>query len=371
MRTDSGSFYQYIDKSSKRKHWTFTPSEISRFNIKIDQEITELLIKAHHFLGIVEGMVECIPYVERFLRMMACHDACKSCQIDRIAVSYDAVLTGMGNSMEVQSAQNCYASFLSLPGEFFSIDWLCDLHYSVMYGILSDGAGKIRDKVFLMHPQYTSNMEEYNPPIPELVLGLLQDLQCFVLNNKNVDVFIKAALLYYQFETIHPFYSGNGRTGRLLPIAMLMKQGGLSKGCLFISEYLFQNDDECMNLFRNVQYFGDYMEWIKFFLRCIISSSDRTVKQLDAAVKERSRTEEKLRQCPKFYAELAEIYDFIEASPVFLIKDIAHKFDISYNTAASRVAKLTEMKIVKLEKEQSRNRIFKAQRYIEVFADHY
>lgn len=113
------------------------------------------------------------------------------------------------------------------------------------------------------------------------------------------------------------------------------------------------------------------MEWIKFFLRCIISSSDRTVKQLDAAVKERSRTEEKLRQCPKFYAELAEIYDFIEASPVFLIKDIAHKFDISYNTAASRVTKLTEMKIVKLEKEQSRNRIFKAQRYIEVFADHY
>lgn len=58
MRTDSGFFYQYIDKSSKRKHWTFTPSEISRFNIKIDQEITELLIKAHRFLGIVEGMVE-------------------------------------------------------------------------------------------------------------------------------------------------------------------------------------------------------------------------------------------------------------------------------------------------------------------------
>ena len=235
MRTDSGSFYQCVDESSKKKHWTFIPSEISGFNIQMDREATELLVRAHRSLGILEGMVECIPHVERFLEMMACHDACRSCQIDRIAVSYDAVLMGIGNSTEAQSAQNCLISFLGLPGDFFSIDWLCGLHHSVMDGLVSDGAGKIRDKVFLMHPQYTSNMEGYNPPIPELLPGLLQDLQGFVLNNKKVDVFIKTALLYYQFETIHPFHSGNGRTGRLLPVAMLMKQDVLSKGCLFIS----------------------------------------------------------------------------------------------------------------------------------------
>lgn len=72
-------------------------------------------------------------------------------------------------------------------------------------------------------------MQEYNPPPPEEVDRLLQDLIKYVAVDYSADILVKVALLYYQFETIHPFNSGNGRAGRLLPVALLMKKKILSK----------------------------------------------------------------------------------------------------------------------------------------------
>lgn len=109
-------------------------------------------------------------------------------------------------------------------------------------------------------------MQEYNPPPPEEVDRLLQDLIKYVAVDYSADILVKVALLYYQFETIHPFNSGNGRAGRLLPVALLMKKKILSKGCLFISEYFYKYNYVCLDLYKSVQHFGNYTEWIKFFL---------------------------------------------------------------------------------------------------------
>lgn len=75
-----------------------------------------------------------------------------------------------------------------------------------------------------------------------------------------------------------------------------MKQRILSKGCLFISEYLYKYNDMCSDLFWEVQHFGNYTEWIKFFLQCIIDSSNHTIKRLNAAVDERAKMKKELHQ---------------------------------------------------------------------------
>lgn len=224
-------------------------------------------------------------------------------------------------------------------------------------------------KSFLMHPHIILHMQEYNPPPPEEIDKLLQDLIKYVAVDYSVDILVKAALLYYQFETIHPFNIGNGRVGRLLPAALLIKKKILSKGCLFISEYLYKYNDMCLDLYKSVQHFGNYTEWIKFFLQCIIDSANHVIKKLEEAVNERNKTEKKLQHGTKFARELSEIYSFLEKKPVFMIKDLVDTFHISYHTAASRVDMLVKMRIVKQNKEQYRNRIFIMQGYFDIFAD--
>ena len=125
----------------------------------------------------------------------------------------------------------------------------------------------------------------------------------------------------------------------------------------------------CLELYRSVQNFGNYIDWIKFFLQCIIDSSNHAIKQLNAVVKERKEVQKKLEHNIKFLRELSEIYDFLEKKPIFMIKDLVDAFHISYNTASSRVEMLVKMRIVKQEKEQNRNRIFMLQRYLDVFID--
>lgn len=211
--------------------------------------------------------------------------------------------------------------------------------------------------------------QEYNPSPPEDVDRLLQDLIKYVAADYSADILVKAALLYCQFGTIHPFNSGNGRAGRLLPVPLLMKKKILSKGCLFISEYFYKYNDVCLDLYKSVQHFGNYTEWIKFFLQCIIDSSNRAIKQMEEAVNERNRVEKKLHHGTKFTRELSEIYSFLEKKPVFMIKDLVDTFHMSYHTTASRIDMLVKMSVVKQDKEQHRNRLFIMQGYFEVFAD--
>lgn len=369
MHTVSGTFYKSFDVERNRRYWTFLPTELNLLNIRIDQDITDLLMQAHRALGILEGMIRYIPNVEHFLEMMICGDAYYSCRIDNIAVHYRDILIGNNNLTEVKSAINCCKAFHSLPDRFFTKNNLCDLQNSVMDGIWADGVSMIRNKGFLMRPNIIVNTQEYNPPPPENIDELLQDLIKYIAVDQSVDILVKTALIYYQFETIHPFSSGNGRVGRLLPALLLIKKGILSKGCLFISEYLYKYNDVCSELFFGVQHFGNYTEWIKFFLQCIIDSSNQTIKRLNAAVEERNNMEKKLQHSTKFSGELSKICDFIEKTPIFMINDLVDAFQISYNTASNRVDMLVKMNIIKKEKEQHRNRIFTAQKYIDIFMD--
>lgn len=369
MREVSGTFYRSFDEERNRGYWTFLPTELNLLNIRIGQDITDLLVQAHRTLGILEGMTKYIPNVEHFLEMMICSDAYHSCRIDNIAVHYRDILMGNNNLTETKSAMNCCKAFHSLSDSFFTKKCLCDLQNSVMNGILTDEVGMTRNKPFLMRPNIIVNMQEYNPPAPEKIDELLQDLTKYIAVDQSVDILIKAALMYYQFETIHPFSSGNGRVGRLLPVLLLMKKGILTKGCLFISEYLYKYNDVCLDLYWEVQHFGNYTEWIKFFLQCIIDSSNQTIKRLNAAVDERDKMEKKLQHSTKFSGELSGICDFIEKTPIFMINDLVDAFHISYNTASNRVDMLVKMNIIKKEKEQHRNRIFTAQKYIDIFLE--
>nr|MCR5738466.1 Fic family protein [Lachnospiraceae bacterium] len=105
----------------------------------------------------------------------------------------------------------------------------------------------------------------------------MSDLEKYLNAEDSLDPLIKAALIHYQFETIHPFLDGNGRVGRLLITLFLMETHILSTPSLYISCYLKSNRIEYYDRMTEVRKSGNYEQWILFFLRAIAETAEDAI----------------------------------------------------------------------------------------------
>ena len=112
------------------------------------------------------------------------------------------------------------------------------------------------------------------------MLEAMANLESYINNNDATDPLIKASLIHYQFETIHPFLDGNGRVGRLLIVLYLIEKSIISNPILYISYYLKINRIEYYDRMSKVRESGDYKQWILFFLRRSIKPQKMRLIQL-------------------------------------------------------------------------------------------
>jgi len=97
----------------------------------------------------------------------------------------------------------------------------------------------------------------------------------------ELDLLVQAALIHYQFETIHPFLDGNGRIGRLLVTLFLMEKGALSSPALYISYSLKRNRLEYYDRMMLVREKGEYKQWVQFFLTAILEAANDAIETID------------------------------------------------------------------------------------------
>lgn len=368
MNRSSGDFYQGFDSAKKIIFYFYIPNDLAVIvdELEIDAQLSALLVQAHRELGILEGMTKYMQSAAAYENMLISNEAQCSCAVDGIISSC------WGKRDDDKAAQNCYQAIKNVCDLTISSKRICELHDVIMKEQVEDTAGKFRNNQFFMNPNYTTNMKEYNPPPPHLVEELINDLTEFICKDDTVDVLIKTALVYYQFETIHPFASGNGRVGRILPLLILMQAGILSRPMLLLSKYFFDNHDECINWFRRVQFLDDFTGWIKYFIQGIIESVQMVIKQLERADMVRIKSISKINATnlmPKTVKQLLEICDYIERKPIISVKEIAENFQIAYNTAAKMIDILGDLKILRLVNEQSRYREYYYEKYIDAFKE--
>lgn len=365
----SGEYHQVRYQNSKSRYWSFIPNDLRSITAqwKLDVELSHLLTSAHRELGILEGMIRSIPENEPFMKMIYLREAQKSCAIDHKIASLEGMLNSSFQTLEDRTAVNCYKSLNALAEMPFTLSTICDLQSIVVQNESNDSIGTMRKTAFLMHPQYTSNMAEYNPPPPELLNELMMDLESFARKKNTLDVLIRAAMIYYQFETIHPFEGGNGRIGRLLIPWFLMQNKMLSKPVLSLSGYLLEHNDECLYEFRGIQSFSTYTDWLTFFIQGVILSAQETIRQLESVKKIRNCNLQKIKALGKSADKLLRLYGYVEENPVLTINNVAETLNISYNTAAKNVEMLRELKILRQMNAQSRNRIYAYEEFLKCF----
>jgi len=150
----------------------------------------------------------------------------------------------------------------------------------------------------------------YTPPSGEKVIReKLANLEKFINDNKTIDPLIKMALMHYQFEAIHPFADGNGRTGRILLLLYLKLSGLLHTTAIYLSEYIIKNKADYYKCLRNVTEKNDWEKYILYMLDMIETTSTKGLERLNKITATMDKTAEEIKKkLPKIYSkDLIEI----------------------------------------------------------------
>jgi len=187
----------------------------------------------------------------------------------------------------------------------------------------------------------------FTPPQEyEVIQELLTNLEHYINEPNELDTLVNMAIIHYQFESIHPFYDGNGRTGRIINILYLILKELLDIPILYLSSYIIKHKADYYRLLQEVRTKENWEEWILYILDGVEQTSLATIELVNDIHRLMGETKEKIKtELPKIYSkDLVEIlfmhpYTKIE----FLVKDLG----ITRKTASKYLNELEEIGILK------------------------
>ncbi|MBD3337232.1 MAG: Fic family protein [Candidatus Eisenbacteria bacterium] len=197
----------------------------------------------------------------------------------------------------------------------------------------------------------------YTPPEGEEVIRrLLADWERFMNDEARLDPLIRLAAGHYQFEAIHPFTDGNGRTGRVLNSLFLIQKGLLGQPILYMSRYIIRHRDEYYRLLLHVTRDAAWEPWLLFVVEAVRETACWTLGKIEAIRELRAATIDHVRrELPKIYSR--ELVDLLFARPYCRIGDLVEE-GIAHRQSASRYLKLLAGIGVLIERKVGRERIF-------------
>ncbi|PKO28369.1 MAG: addiction module protein [Betaproteobacteria bacterium HGW-Betaproteobacteria-9] len=174
----------------------------------------------------------------------------------------------------------------------------------------------------------------YTPPQdPAEVVALMSGLERFMNDDRlfPVDPLIKMALMHHQFESIHPFYDGNGRTGRILNVLYLVKEGLLEIPVLYLSSHIVQTKADYYRLLQTVRDDDTWEEWVLYMLQAVETTARQTVTTVQAIKTALFDYKHRIRDGYKFYSQ--DLINNLFMHPYTKIEFVQHDLQVSRLTA--------------------------------------
>jgi Fic family protein len=195
---------------------------------------------------------------------------------------------------------------------------------------LKDGAGRV----------------VYTPPQdPAAIVELLRDLERFINDDSafDADPLIKMALLHHQFESIHPFYDGNGRTGRIVNVLYLVNKGLLDSPVLYLSRYIVRHKPDYYRLLQAVREQNDavpvWQEWVLYMLAAVEQTAHQTIATVADIKAALMDYKHRIRSAHKFYSQ--DLINNLFMHPYTKIEFVERDLKVSRLTATKYLDALT------------------------------
>ncbi|MEZ6060699.1 MAG: Fic family protein [Planctomycetaceae bacterium] len=197
----------------------------------------------------------------------------------------------------------------------------------------------------------------YTPPVGvDLLRSLLSNWERFLHESTELDPLIRMAVAHYQFEAIHPFTDGNGRTGRVLNSLFFISEGLLTLPILYLSRFIIQNKANYYRLLQDVTRSDAWDEWVLFILRGVKETAEWTVAKIAAIRELQAQTTEHVRQkAPKVYSH--ELVNLIFELPYCRISNVTDRAIAARQTASTYLKKLVEIGVL-TERQVGREKLF-------------
>ncbi len=197
----------------------------------------------------------------------------------------------------------------------------------------------------------------YTPPVGEQVIrNLLANWESFLHAEDDIDPLVKMAISHYQFEAIHPFIDGNGRTGRVINILYLIEQGLLTLPILYLSHYIVQNKAGYYQLLRGITQSGDWQPWIIYILKAVEETAKWTTAKIGAVRELIEHTTFYIRgQLPKIYTY--ELVQVIFEQPYCRISNLVDSDIAKRQTASIYLKQLCDIGVL-AEIQEGKEKLF-------------
>jgi Fic family protein len=347
--------------------------------IELESELVNLLVAANKQLALLNGLSASIPNINLFVSLYIRKEALMSSQIEGTQATLEDVL----NPLLGENVNRNVADVINyIKATEFAIERqkelpLCNRLIKEVHAVLmEDVRGQEKNPGEFRRSQNwiggggsTLKNARSIPPSVEDMTEAMSDLEKYINADDELDSLIRAALIHYQFETIHPFLDGNGRVGRLLITLFLMEKGVLSVPALYISYFLKKNRIEYYDRMTEVRNKGTYEQWVKFFLQAVLESARDAVDKIQKLSALHTKNAEVISKMSRVAKTTMLLLSYLEANPIIEIQKTAAALALSFNTVSAAIKRLCDEGILVHSKTEQRSRIFSYAAYLDLLRE--
>ncbi|MDZ8200760.1 Fic/DOC family N-terminal domain-containing protein [Microbacterium sp. SSW1-59] len=324
-------------------HPFFLPTPIPR-TLVLSPESMAAVSRADIALGRLSGLAMLIDDPELLLGPAMAQEALSSSRIEGTQASLSDVLSAESsdepiadeNLREVNTYLDAAAQGRELLREWpLTQRFFCALHETLLTGVRGEEKfpGELRrSPVWIGSPNARPETARFIPPHHDRLGELLADWERFVNEPSTMPSVLRAAMMHYQFETIHPFLDGNGRIGRLLIGFLLVSDGVLSAPILPISGYFERNRDEYYDRLQAVRERAEIEEWVQFFSEGVEQQANQSAARIRALVEIRERYR---RETINDRSALTSVVDLVFRNPVVTVAAVVRHAGVSRPAASA------------------------------------
>jgi Fic family protein len=320
--------------------------------------VWQALAEAHRYLAELKGLCESLPNSAILLDTLSIQEAKDSSEIENIITTHDELFAydqTSSSSAATKEVQN-YIAALRVGYQDVLDSGLIRLAtiLRVQEAVEQNNAGLRKIPGTVLKNQATGAVV-YQPPQDAIVVEkLMTELVEFIHADDDLDPILRMAIAHHQFESIHPFYDGNGRTGRILNLLMLQREGLLDLPVLYLSRYITSTKNQYYKLLQSTRETQNWVDWCVYIVTGVALTAKSEIKLVKNLRDLMQATKHRLRaELPKIYSQ--ELLNNLFRHPYTKIEFLEKDTNVSRITAAKHLDALAAKGFVEKRKIGRKN----------------
>lgn len=301
-------------------------------------------ISANRALANLNGVARIIPNSVILINSLVLQEAKDSSEIENIITTHDELYRANLDIESVTNAakevQNYKEALLRGYSLVEDTKLLLKKHIIEIQSVLEQNDAGVRKQAGTNLKNAQTGEVIYTPPQDyETIQELLTNLENYINEPNDIDPLVNMAIIHHQFESIHPFYDGNGRTGRIINILYLILKDLIDIPILYLSRYIITHKADYYRLLQEVRTENKWEEWILYMLEAVEQTSLETIELINNINDLMIKTQDKISQeLPKIYSK--DLIEILFTHPYTKIDFLVDRLNISRQTASKYLSEL-------------------------------